>query len=170
MSLSDRSDLTPEEPAKFAHSELLTQEETVSLPGRYKARLAELSLGPAPSNCDQKQQSEGEDPTSREKDLTTALRWIRQEILQMKEQDKSLQKQFIELRTSILQLRCLYEMHSSYSDVSSLEGSTYSLNEPVKSPKIKHLMLGNDGVNKLSVSLPSSPMVERFKWRNDEYM
>ncbi|GFS20382.1 hypothetical protein ElyMa_001569300 [Elysia marginata] len=51
----------------------------------------------------------------------------------MKEQDKSLLKQFIELRASILQLRCLYDpdLHGSCSDVSSVgSGSTYSLNEP----------------------------------------
>ncbi|KAI8786991.1 CAunnamed protein product [Biomphalaria glabrata] len=169
MSTSDHSDTTPDRTDEFLVSELSTQEERVSLPCRYRERLMELSKDSLPFHCNFN--GNEHERTSREEDLTTALRWIRQEILEMKEQDKSLQKQFIELRTSILQLRCLYEMQGSYSDVSSLEGSTYSLNEPIKSPKVKRLLLeGDNCLNQLSISLPSSPMVERFKWRNDEYI
>ncbi|CAL1529843.1 unnamed protein product [Lymnaea stagnalis] len=163
----DSESTTPEYPC---------QQNSVTLPGRYRAKLAGScdSLA-SPDRPVTSPASDGEigqdDMSSREEDLSTALRWIRQEILLMKEQDKSLQRQFIELRTSILQLRCVYAIQGSYSDISSLEGSTYSLNEPIKSPKMQHLVLEGDRfLNKLSISLPSSPIVERFKWRNDDYM
>jgi hypothetical protein len=45
----------------------------------------------------------------------------------MKEQDRSLMKQFIDLRSTIVQLRCMYEFQRSNSDISSLSGSNYSL-------------------------------------------
>ncbi|XP_059178318.1 uncharacterized protein LOC131957588 [Physella acuta] len=140
------------------------QTDSIPLPFRYQVRLCESRDG---LGCDVT--SSEEDTWSREEDLTTALKWIRQEILQMKEQDKSLLKQFKDLRASILQLRCIYTMHSSCSDVSSLEGSTYSLNEPAKSPRLRRLMQDTRS-NKLSVSLPSSPLVERFKWTTDHYI
>ena len=46
----------------------------------------------------------------------------------MKEQDKALMKQLINLRSGIVQLRCLYELNGSNSDVSQ-EGSCCLFNE-----------------------------------------
>ncbi|KAK3790258.1 hypothetical protein RRG08_034821 [Elysia crispata] len=107
---------------------------SVQLPCRYQRRLQEDLENCNVSEDDSKEPDVPHDDMSqREEDLGTALKWIRQEILEMKEQDKSLLKQFIELRASILQLRCLYDpdLQGSCSDVSSVgSGSTYSLNEP----------------------------------------
>nr|KAG5700758.1 hypothetical protein BaRGS_034961 [Batillaria attramentaria] len=115
------------------------------------------------------------DLTAREKDLGQALAWIRQEMIQMKEQDKSLLKQFIDLRASILQLRCLYHYHGSTSDVNSLQGSTMSLNEARKSPRLLHIARADSDMavatsSLKATSLPNSPQLFRFKWRSDELM
>lgn len=107
-------------------------EYSIALPSRYQRRLQQGAENGNVVEEDAVSTSE-EDMNQREEDLGTALKWIRQEILEMKEQDKSLLKQFIELRASILQLRCLYDLdlHGSCSDISSVgSGSTYSLNEP----------------------------------------
>ncbi|RUS76078.1 hypothetical protein EGW08_016152 [Elysia chlorotica] len=128
----------------------------VELPCRYQQRLQQ-DLENSNVVLDETNGSDvsRDDKDQREADLGTALKWIRQEIcnvsawersigisvwrdqnlsdLEMKEQDKSLLKQFIELRASILQLRCLCDpdLQGSCSDVSSVgSGSTYSLNEP----------------------------------------
>lgn len=94
-------------------------EEQVTLPLRYVQLM----------NCaDCDKQRVGDKLSDREKDLHTALKWIKQEIILMKEQDKALMKQFINLRSGIVQLRCLYEMTSSNSDISE-DGSCFSLDE-----------------------------------------
>lgn len=91
--------------------------------------------------------------------------------LQMKEQDKSLLKQFIELRANILQLRCMYEYHSSNSDVSSLEGSTASLNDAHKRRhKLPRCDSDFTSRTKSLLSLQGSPRCTRIKWRSDEYI
>ncbi|ESO92344.1 hypothetical protein LOTGIDRAFT_233117 [Lottia gigantea] len=94
---------------------------TAQLPERYIKKLIETGKGSVLNI--------GKSEESRERDLEAALNWIRQEIMLMKEQDKFLLKQFINLRTTILQLRCMYELHSSQSDVSSIDGSTCSLSK-----------------------------------------
>ncbi|XP_046584658.1 uncharacterized protein LOC124291652 [Haliotis rubra] len=137
--------------------------DSVSLPTRYKKKLQQRGKETG--------EDEEKDLESREKDLGVALKWIRQEILQMKEQDKSLLKQFIELRANILQLRCMYEYHSSNSDVSSLEGSTASLND---AHKRRHKLPRSDSDftsrTKSLLSLQGSPRCTRIKWRSDEYI
>lgn len=118
------------------------------------------------------------DLTTREKDLGTALAWIRQEMQQMKEQDKWLLKQFIDLRTNIVQLRCLYHYHyqgSAPDLASSLQGSSVSLNEAHKFPLggLAHITRAESDLAMTSAgvkatSLPNSPQLFRFRWRSDE--
>ncbi|XP_012939953.1 uncharacterized protein LOC106012228 [Aplysia californica] len=144
-----------------------TADVPVSLPCRY--RLDNTGQNGVPHET-AAQTVNSDDLDTRERDLGEALKWIRQEILHMKEQDKSLLKQFIELRASILQLRCLYDMHGSCSDVSSLDGSTFSLNEQAKSPRLRRIVLESDMFLKPSISLPNSPRVARFKWKSDEFL
>ncbi|CAG5116534.1 unnamed protein product [Candidula unifasciata] len=141
--------------------------DTVSLPRRYVRRLsnADTSMalpGPAVDASE-------EDMPARERDLTTALEWIRQEILGMMGQDVCLLRQFIQLQDSILHLRCLYDMHGSCSDVSSLSSSTSSLNEQLRSPMLQRFRLDSRSFwNKPTLSLPNSPRAPRFKWGHEE--
>ncbi|GFO10844.1 hypothetical protein PoB_003734900 [Plakobranchus ocellatus] len=148
MALEDRLSALPS-PAQSED----TSETFVTLPDRYQRRLQVDMDNSALSEEDLKSDAE-DDMCSREEDLGTALKWIRQEILEMKEQDKSLLKQFIELRASILQLRCLYDpdLQGSCSDISSVgSGSTYSLNEPGLAHSIS-----SSNINKIHVNSSSS--------------
>ncbi len=90
--------------------------------------------------------------------------------VELKEQDKSLLKQFNELRASIFQLRCDSDLHSSCSDVSSLAGSTFSLNESVKTPEVRRLVVDHELYLKPSLSLPNSPRVARFRWTSQDFL
>ncbi|XP_064605077.1 uncharacterized protein LOC135470199 [Liolophura sinensis] len=103
----------------------------VKLPSRYLVRLSRASLDPD-HNSNTKIDYPNplpNDKENRERDLEQALKWIRQEILLMREQDKMLRSQFIGLRSRILQFRCWLEIYGSTSDMSSLDGSSMSLEE-----------------------------------------
>ncbi|KAK7100313.1 hypothetical protein V1264_023288 [Littorina saxatilis] len=121
-------------------------------------------------------QSDDQDLNSREKDLGSALAWIRHEMVQMKEQDKVLLKRFIELRASILQLRCMYDVMGSTSDLSSMDGSSLSLNEVRKTTRMRNLVrtesdaMMSGGMFKAtsSLSLPCSPQLSRLRWKSDD--
>uniref|UniRef100_A0A0B7A353 Uncharacterized protein n=3 Tax=Arion vulgaris TaxID=1028688 RepID=A0A0B7A353_9EUPU len=142
-------------------------DEVVTLPGRYIRKLSDSqdSMRSPARELDNRP----EDMLTRENDLSTALKWIRQEMVHMKKQDMSLLKQFIQLQDSIVQLRYIYDINGSCSDISSLDGSTYSLNEQIKSPKLPRFLLnGNSCMNKPSISLPNSPRTTRCKWRTNE--
>ncbi|BFY99530.1 hypothetical protein BsWGS_02570 [Bradybaena similaris] len=140
---------------------------SVSLPRRYMRR---LSTAETPMTLAGHVVEDREDDTpARERDLTTALEWIRQEIVYMMGQDMCLLRQFIRLQDTILHLRCLYDMHGSCSDVSSLSSSTSSLNEQLRSPRLQRLRLDTRGFwNKASLSLPNSPQTHRMKWGSEE--
>lgn len=93
----------------------------------------------------------------------------------MKEQDKVLLKRFIELRASILQLRCMYDVLGSTSDLSSMDGSSVSLNEARKSPRMRSfvrteteaVLSGEMYRATSSLSLPCSPQLARLRWKSD---
>ncbi|XP_041356820.1 uncharacterized protein LOC121374014 [Gigantopelta aegis] len=143
----------------------------VTLPQRYKQQLNKTKSA-VPRN------GLTDDLISREKDLGIALRWIRQEILQMKEQDKCLLKQFVDLRASILQLRCMYQLQGSTPDVSSLEGSTTSLTDVAAKHRKCHVgipradsdFLDFSSRTKSLMSLQNSPQFTRLKWKSDEFI
>lgn len=94
----------------------------------------------------------------------------------MKEQDKVLLKRFIELRASILQLRCMYDVMGSTSDLSSMDGSSLSLNEVRKTTRMRNLVrtesdaMMSGGMFKAtsSLSLPCSPQLSRLRWKSDD--
>ncbi|KAK2194185.1 hypothetical protein NP493_2g21000 [Ridgeia piscesae] len=73
----------------------------------------------------------------REDDLGVAIQWLRQEVLAMKEHDKSLMRSFIELRSNLHRLRMrpaatrwrLSSSSSSGSSVASFSGSSASLDD-----------------------------------------
>ncbi|KAL5022255.1 hypothetical protein ScPMuIL_001410 [Solemya velum] len=143
----------------------------VSLPCRY-SRLIDRNAGST------NEENDSRDIQTRENDLTTALKWIKQEIFLMKEQDKSLMKQFIDIRSSILELRCFIEMYSSNSDISSFGGSTFSLDDlgspsPVNSPGV----LSSPDVDvtefrsrSASLLSPKHSPITRIKWKSNEYI
>lgn len=93
----------------------------------------------------------------------------------MKEQDKVLLKRFIELRASILQLRCMYDVLGSTSDLSSMDGSSVSLNEARKSPRMRSfvrteseaVLSGEMYRATSSLSLPCSTQLARLRWKSD---
>ncbi|XP_013414309.1 uncharacterized protein LOC106176461 [Lingula anatina] len=72
-----------------------------------------------------------DDFVSRGRDLDTAIKWLRHEIWQMRRQDYHLKRQFLDLISTIHHLReTSHGMYcSSGSDLSSLNGSTASLDE-----------------------------------------
>ncbi|XP_076088808.1 uncharacterized protein LOC143059206 [Mytilus galloprovincialis] len=154
-------------------SSVVKQNDLVCLPDRYANKLRKSS-----ENSEITNGHFGNDLVSREKDLSTALKWIKQEILQMKEQDRSLMKQFIDLRSTIVQLRCMYEFQSSNSDISSLSGSNYSLDESYRhSPPLRHGLNGHLEVEGTefrartsSLLTPRRSNITHIKWRSNEYI
>lgn len=147
-------------------------QEHVTLPLRYTQML----------NCtDCEKQRVGDNMLDREKDLHTALKWIKQEIMLMKEQDKVLIKQFINLRSRIVQLRCLYEMNSSNSDISQ-DGSSFSLDELRScSPySLQNGYLGNPELEMTEFRARTTSLlsprgrkwgpVTKIKWKSNEYI
>ena len=93
----------------------------------------------------------------------------------MKEQDRSLMKQFIDLRSTIVQLRCMYEFQRSNSDISSLSGSNYSLDESFRnSPTPRNSYLEVDGTEfrarTSSLLTPRKTHITHLKWRSNEYI
>ncbi|XP_060076663.1 uncharacterized protein LOC132556294 [Ylistrum balloti] len=158
---------------------LRCSKDAVRLPKRYVQRLyhARTNKEYKPSPTQTKDSTE-----SREKDLDTALKWIKQEIMEMKEQDKSLMKQFIDLRSTIVQLRCMFEVHSSSSDISSMSGSNMSLDDllrpgsPMGSPNHLSPIADIDESTEFrsrtsSLLTPSrkSP-ITRIKWKSNEFI
>lgn len=118
----------------------------------------------------------------RERDLGTALKWIKQEMVLMKEQDKALMKQFINLRSRILQLRGCLDFNASTSDL-SFDGSSMSLDELSGSPihfRNKHLLDPDTDTPEFrartsSLLSPRSKQdgpipVTRLKWKSNEYL
>ena len=99
----------------------------------------------------------------------------------MKEQDKTLMKQFINLRSGIVQLRCLYEMNGSNSDVSQ-EGSCFSLDElRTSSPHTLHNgYLANPELEMTEFRTRTTSLlsprgrkwgpVTKIKWKSNEYI
>ena len=99
----------------------------------------------------------------------------------MKEHDKALMKQFINLRSGIVQLRCLYEMNGSNSDVSQ-EGSCFSLDElRTSSPQtLQNGYLANPELEMTEFRARTTSLlfprarkrgpVTKTKWKNNEYM
>lgn len=155
---------------------VVSENGVVTLPDRYANKLRRSA---DPYEISNGNTSIGDDLLSRENDLTTALKWIKQEILQMKEQDRSLMKQFIDLRSTIVQLRCMYEFQSSNSDISSLSGSNYSLDESYRiSPPPKHQLHGYldvDGGTEFrtrtnSLLTPRRTQITHLKWKSNEYI
>lgn len=145
----------------------------VNLPDRYANKL--LRKNNEGNEITNGHTAIGNDLISRENDLTTALKWIKQEILRMKEQDRSLMKQFIDLRSTIVQLRCMYEFQSSNSDISSLSGSNYSLDESFRnSPTPRNSYLEVDGTEfrarTSSLLTPRKTHITHLKWRSNEYI
>ncbi|XP_076440694.1 uncharacterized protein LOC143280074 [Babylonia areolata] len=158
---------------------------TIQLPERYRHALRKGgsygnvgSSSSSSSSCKKGGgggDEEGQELRSREKDLGTALAWIRHEMMQMKEQDKVLLKRFIELRANILQLRCMY---GSASDICSMDGSSVSLNEMRKPTSTSMRSADSDAMLSggrmyaapSSLSLPCSPQLSRLRWRSDELM
>ncbi|XP_053395079.1 uncharacterized protein LOC123524204 [Mercenaria mercenaria] len=154
-----------------------SQQNHVTLPSRYAQWI---------NNCTdaEKQQISRdlaeEKPLKREKDLSTALEWIKQEMVIMKQQDKSLMKQFVTLRSKILQLRCIYDLSDSYSDL-SLDASTHSLDDRPESPYLSpNGNLGNPDIEMTefrsrtsSLLIPRSQKagpITRIKWKSHEYL
>ncbi|KAK3090082.1 hypothetical protein FSP39_009003 [Pinctada imbricata] len=146
--------------------------ETVTLPNRYQEIIGNTSMIHNHDN------GVRNDIESREKDLTTALQWIKQEIIAMKEQDKNLMKQFIDLRSTIKQLRCILEMQSSNSDISSMGGSNMSLDDVLASgsPVIKNSYLAPEyemtefRSRTSSLLTPKKTPVTRIKWKSNEFI
>ncbi|WAR23200.1 hypothetical protein MAR_036869 [Mya arenaria] len=117
----------------------------------------------------------------RERDLSTALEWIKEEMKIMKKQDRAILRQFVALRTQIIQLQChCDDFLSSTSDL-SLAGSTFSLDDGPDGP------YGRNGNFRCSPDLeltefrertsslllpgarPARP-VTRVKWKSNEYL
>jgi len=101
--------------------------------------------------------------------------------INMKEQDKSLMKQFIELRSTIVQLRCMYEFNSSCSDISSMSGSNMSLDDSLRtaspygspgllSPIHADLECLEFRSRTSSLLTPKRSPVTRIKWKSNEYI
>lgn len=94
----------------------------------------------------------------------------------MKEQDMDLMKQFVILRSRILQLRCLCEVHSSNSDL-SLDDSVISLDDAIDSPDYIDSSSETDTDFQLRTSslvVPKCPYnngpVTRIRWKSNEYV
>lgn len=188
---SAKPDPSPEQFPAVPRSQLadasLYKSTRVELPERYRHVLTRsgsyASIGyhgnSSSSNQVGSNPSGNQDLTSREKDLGTALAWIRNEMVQMKEQDKVLLKRFIELRATILQLRCMYDILGSASDL-RMDGSCVSLNEVRMTPRMRSivrtdsgdLVSGGKNLYKAasSLSLPCSPQLTRLRWQSDELM
>lgn len=96
----------------------------------------------------------------------------------MKEQDKYLMKQFIDLRSTIKQLRCILEMQSSNSDISSMGGSNMSLDDVIVSgsPVIRNSYLTPEyemtefRSRTSSLLTPKKTPVTRIKWKSNEFI
>ena len=98
----------------------------------------------------------------------------------MKEQDKALIKQFINLRSGIVQLRCLYELNGSSPDVSG-EGSCFSIDEITSSHHTLHngyladpeLQMTEFRARTTSLLSPRGRKigpVTKIKWKSNEYI
>lgn len=93
----------------------------------------------------------------------------------MKEQDKELMKQFVTLRSRIFQLRCMYEVHSSNSDL-SLDDSMLSLDEMTENcDYLDTCELESDFRTKTSPLFIrrcpySGGPVTRIRWKSNEYL
>lgn len=96
----------------------------------------------------------------------------------MKEQDKSLMKQFVTLRSKILQLRCIYDLEGSYSDLSLDENS---LDDRSDSPYLSpNDALGGSDVEMTGFRSRTSSLliperektgpITRIKWKSHEYL
>ena len=100
----------------------------------------------------------------------------------MKEQDKALMKQFINLRSGIVQLRCLYEMNSSNSDISQDGGSCFSLDELRSSspftlhngylvnPELEMTEFRERTTSLLAPRGRKPGPVTKIKWKSNEYI
>ena len=101
--------------------------------------------------------------------------------ISMKEQDKALMKQFINLRSGIVQLQCLYKLNGIYSDVSQ-ERSCFSLDElgsssphTVHNGYLANLELEMTEFRARTTSLLSPRErkcgpVTKIKWKSNEYI
>ena len=99
----------------------------------------------------------------------------------MKEQDKALMKQFINLRSGIVQLRCLYEPNGSNSDVSQ-ERSCFSLDELrtssphtlyngyLANPELEMTEFRARTTSLLSPREWTCGPVTKIKWKSNEYV
>ncbi|KAK6188194.1 hypothetical protein SNE40_004426 [Patella caerulea] len=168
-SSSDEESTPPDSPLES----LVFQHDFSQLPERYYRRLITNGVVNGLVNVPETTESR----ESREKDLRAAFDWVKQQLAIMKEQDKSLLKQFISLRTTILQLRCLHEIYSSQSDISSIDGSTCSLNSPRvrhryhRTPDRNHIHFMELSLKTKSLLfLPEPNTVKTLKWKSDEIL
>lgn len=151
----------------------------VTLPKRYAKS---LSVPSAPEGTST-ESGKADDNYNRARDMRTAIEWIKQEIAVMKEQDRALCRRFVSLRSSILQLQCRCDLHSSTSDLSTdtLDNSSFSLDErrdsPCSSPggfmASPVLDLTEFRSRTSSLLLPQecrcAPIL-RIKWKSDDYL
>ncbi|KAK3599810.1 hypothetical protein CHS0354_022375 [Potamilus streckersoni] len=142
--------------------------ESVILPERYQKCLD--------SNCKMHVVKNEDNAKDREKDLDTALKWIKQEMILMKLQDRALMKQFIHLRSGIIQLRCLYELNSSNSD-NSFDGSNLSLDGSITSISQNGYLSSSElepiefrGRTSSLLTPKRTHSVTRIKWASNEYI
>ena len=99
----------------------------------------------------------------------------------MKEQDKALIKQFINLRSGIVQLRCFYEVNGSSTDVSE-EGSSLSMDElgtsshhtlhggNLTEPELQMTEFRARTTSLLSPRGRRGGPVTKIKWKSNEYI
>ncbi|KAL3868786.1 hypothetical protein ACJMK2_041547 [Sinanodonta woodiana] len=142
--------------------------ESVTLPERYQKCLD--------NNCKMHVVKTEDNDKDREKDLETALKWIKQEMMLMKLQDRALMRQFIHLRSGIIQLRCLYELNSSNSDL-SYDGSNLSLDGSVTSISQNGYLSSSElepvefrGRTSSLLAPKRTHSITRIKWASNEYI
>ncbi|KAL4235973.1 hypothetical protein ACF0H5_004361 [Mactra antiquata] len=147
----------------------------VTLPNRYAQWVNNWPHAQHQQNGDVKCEEKLGD---REKDLGTALRWIKQEMVIMKEQDKALVRQFVTLRSKIMQLRCMFDLNDSYSDL-SLEDSTYSVDDFTDGTQANDYLSNPDmdstdfRERTASLLIPRNEKlgpITRIKWKSHEYL
>ncbi|XP_061192735.1 uncharacterized protein LOC133200936 [Saccostrea echinata] len=121
---------------------------------------------------------EGEDndgqkcPESREKDIASALQWVKQQMVILRKDDIRLMRRFFELHSAMMELRWVYEGASSMSDVSSYNGSNMSLDDVSESSIDYHISNEEHDTEfrerTTSLQIPRKSRVTRIRWKSNE--
>ncbi|XP_062571462.1 uncharacterized protein LOC134233501 [Saccostrea cucullata] len=113
-------------------------------------------------------------PEFRKKDITSALQWVKQQMVILRKDDIRLMRRFFELHAAMMELRWVYEGASSMSDVSSYNGSTMSLDDAMESSIDCHVSNEEHATEfrerTTSLQIPRKSRVTRIRWKSNEIL